>query len=105
MFSVSGSWFGSTILQCWLKRNSITFMNVWWSIQQCMDTIFMMMEGSIQVQPMKEVSKSEWLHAMVTTDEAVIKQLQCGLSFLAMMAILGALVAWNILSSGETSII
>jgi len=36
---------------------------------------------------------------------AVTGNLQCGLSFLAMMAILGALVAWNILSLNVLAVI
>ena len=49
--------------------------------------------------------ESSWLHALLTMDDAVIKQLQCGLSFLATMAILGALMAWNILSVNVLAVI
>ena len=52
-----------------------------------------------------ESFKSSWLHGMVTTDEDVTKQLYRGLSFLAMMAILGALVAWNIMSVNVLAVI
>ena len=49
--------------------------------------------------------ESSWLHALLTMDDAVIKQLQCGLSFLATMAILGALMVWNILSVNVLAVI
>ena len=48
--------------------------------------------------------ESSWLHVLAM-DDAVIKQLQCGLSFLATMAILALLMAWNILSVNILAVI
>ena len=49
--------------------------------------------------------KSRREHDYVTIDGFVTGYLHCGLCFLTMMAILGALVAWNILSLNVLAVI